>query len=172
MFSIPNVGVLIRKLTFSIEESEEGDTQWLCKTQCRIPLLPYQLACAIPAIPVAQQCFDQEQRPKWKVKEVKFDELPSEKYTVMLKSAPDLETPTAELLLAQVVELRVWRPKKEARDLALEFVLEHELPRGDLRDLSALFLAWQAGRIFVTFTEVQLGMLDDPPLAPTPGHVQ
>jgi hypothetical protein len=167
MFASADVRLVLRKFSVGIEENEDGDTVRLCTTTFRVPRLSYELARGVLVAPVAQHCFDpQEERPFWTVKEVKFGALPTCKYTVTLKTAPDLETPSAELLLAELTELRVWRPKKDARDLALEFVVEHEVARADARELGDLLTMMEISRgtaLCCTFSEVQLELLEAPP---------
>lgn len=163
MFDIEGVPVTLRKLALKIADTEadDGDPQRvrLCEITFRVPVLGHDLASKI-RLPIVGHCFGKDRLPLWGVNEVRFEPL-DEQYTATLASAPDAPS-TADLALAEIVSARVWRPNKEKRDLALEFVTRHELARGDARDLAALLSAWEASDTYLTLITTQIPLELEP----------
>ena len=173
MFDIENVPVQLRTISLKIADVEDdnGDPNRVreCKCTFRVPVLGHDLASKI-RLPIVGHCFGRDKLPLWGVHEVKFEPI-DERYTATLALAPDVD-PTAELALADIVKVRVWRPNQEKRDIALEFVTQHELERGDARDLAALLTAWEVSELRLTLSTIQIPMplsgendddVDEPP---------
>jgi len=153
MFAIDNVPTFIRKLTLKLDSSDDGTIR-ICELTFKLSRLTLDLARAIAKVPVANYCFWHD-APKWDINDVKFAP-PEGAFVITLRAAPDLPDPSSVIPLAVVTAIRVWRPDLKKRDLALEFVTQHELQRGDARDLAEILTQWEAGATYASFAEVQL----------------
>jgi hypothetical protein len=178
MFHTPNVPTILRKITLR-RDDDEGEIELTCLTTFRIPILTIDLARAATRMPIAAHCFSRELHnplPLWDINEVKF-QPPKASYGVLLRTAPDTDAAAAVFDLAAVDSIRVWRPDKDKRDLALELVTSHLL-RGDAKDLLDVLRLWEVGKVFLTFEEQQLPLDldedddddDQPPRHPRAAH--
>lgn len=169
MFDIEAVGVALRQIRLKIADTEDDSGNPLRERQCeatfRIAVLHYDLASKI-RLPIVSHCFGKDRLPLWGVHEVKFHP-PEESYLVTLLAAVDMPAPMATLEHAEIIAVKVWRPNKEKREIALEFQTRHEIARGDARDLGDLLQAWEASELHATLTTVQIPIDygDDPAVA-------
>ena len=156
MFTNEYVPVQLRKLALKIEIGDDnGDpvTRRICESTFRIPTLKYELASQVQ-LPIVAYCYGKDRLPLWGVHDVQF-QPPAEPYAIALAAAVDA-APIAVLMFAEVIKVRVWRPNREKRDLALEFTTRHELERGDARDLAQLLAAWEVCDLRATLETVQI----------------
>jgi hypothetical protein len=160
MFSIAHAPVVLHNLKLGWGVNTDGERVPLCRLTFHMPVLTYELARSIDGVGVVQHCFSVDRLPLWDVSLVHLAP-PMQRYTIALRIAPDLVDETATILLAEVQRVRVWRPSDKRRDLALEFITLHELPRGDARDLHALISVWDAGSCYATFTASQMALTFD-----------
>jgi hypothetical protein len=164
MFKMAAVPVLVRKIGLAIEDNDDEDadesTVRACTTTFRVKLLALDLARAIIGVPVAHHCFGVDGLPVWDVNDVRFTP-PEAHYAVDLYSAPDMPERVATLQDATIETIRVWRPKPNLRDLALEFTTRHVIARGDVRDLGDLITAWEHRVAYVTLTEIRPPLFED-----------
>lgn len=155
MFHTENVHVTLRRIQLSLEEVDDNARiERLCACTFRIGLLTYEIARTVVGVALTRHCFDRHEMPSWETDDVSFHP-PLGVFTVSLRTAPDMPEPLAVLKLAQLQKVRVWRPVKEKRDLALEFVTRHPLQQADVMDLAAVLAAWEVGRVCITFANVQ-----------------
>ena len=164
MFDVESVPMALRKLALKIADTEDdnGDPNRvrLCEATFRLPILTHELASKI-RLPIVAHCFGKDRLPLWGVNEIHFAP-PDERYAVALSAAVDMPAPMATLSLAEIIKVRVWRPNREKRDLALEFQTRHELERGDARDLADLLSAWETSELRATLETVQIPMPLEP----------
>jgi hypothetical protein len=162
MFTTESQPVIVRKLSLTLVDNEDGDLDRMCDTTYRIPLLSFDTASAIAGVPVAKVCFDREQRPYWHINDVQFAP-PKDTFTVTVKSAADMPDPLLVLPLTTIQKIRVWRRVPDKRDLALEFVIRHEVGKTDVRGLADLLTVWEIGRVVITCVGIQLRLISEEP---------
>lgn len=170
MFDLEAVPVSLRKLALRIVESEEGALERQCEITFRIAVLTYDLASKI-RLPIVAHCFGKDRLPLWGVHEVHFA-APEHEYRMQLD--PALGSPDAIAFFAGAVitKVRVWRPNKEKRELALEFVVRHALERQlEPRGLGDLLTAWEMSEVYATLAPAQPGLhLEPEPREPEAGR--
>lgn len=155
MLDLKSVPLSLRKLALRITESDEGARERQCECTFRVAVLGYDLASKIQ-LPILGHCFGKDRLPLWGVNEVHF--APPEHTYRMQLDPPIVGSPDAIAFFGGVVivKARVWRPNKDKRDLAFEFVTRHVLER-DLegRPLSDLLTAWETSEIHATLEQAQ-----------------